>query len=192
MVKLLMIAYNGQMQIPKRKPGKYTDERPDPNLTEAEFNKLKSNLAELKLALPRAADEVKRLAAMGDFSENAAYQMAKGKLRGISQRILELEDQLKNAMIIKPIKGGKTVKLGSKVTVEEVSRHSLLNTKGWRDADIESAKEKTYLILGSAETNPQKGIISHNSPIGSALMGHRVGDKIKTPTGVEFTIIKIE
>lgn len=181
------------MQIPKRKPGKYTNERPDPNLTEAEFNKLKNKLAELKLNLPRAADEVRRLAEMGDFSENAAYQMAKGRLRGINQRILELEDQLKYAVIIKPAKGAKIIQLGHKVTIEATSRHSLLNTKGWRDADIESAKEKTYLILGSEETDPLKGVISQNSPLGSVLLGHKLGEVIKIPPkGVEWKIVKIE
>ena len=170
-----MIAYNGQMQVPKRKPGKYTNERPDPNLTLEEFNNLKDKLTKLKLSLPTVADEVRRLAAMGDFSENAAYQMAKGRLRGMSQRILELEDQLKNAVIIKPVKDARSVQLGSKVMVEA------------------NGKEKTYLILGSAETNPQKGIISHNSPIGSALMGRKAGEKVKIQsTGVEYKIVKIE
>lgn len=163
------------MQIPKRKPGKYTNERPDPNLTLEEFNKLKDKLSELKLSLPRAADEVKRLAAMGDFSENAAYQMAKGRLRGISQRILELEDQLKNAVIIKPVKNAGKVQLGSKVTVEA------------------GGKEKTFLILGSSETDPSKNIISHNSPIGSALMGRKLGEIVKIQsTGVEYKIVRIE
>lgn len=182
------------MQIPKRKPGKYTNERPDPNLTEAEFNKLKNKLAELKLNMPAASDEVRRLAEMGDFSENAAYQMAKGRLRGINQKILELEDQLKYAVIIKPTKGAKTVQLGHKVTIEATSRHSLLNTKGWRDVPTAvGTKEKTYLILGSEETDPLKGIISHNSPIGAALMGRKLGETIKIPPkGVEYKIIKIE
>lgn len=182
------------MQIPKRKPGKYTNERPDPNLTKTEFNKLKSKLTELKLSLPRAADEVRRLAEMGDFSENAAYQMAKGRLRGINQRILELEDQLKYAVIIKPAKDAQIVQIGHKVTIEEVSRHSLLNTKGWRDVPTAvGTKEKTYLILGSEETDPLKGVISQNSPLGSVLLGHKLGDIIKIPPkGVEWKIVRIE
>lgn len=164
------------MQIPKRKPGKFTHLKPDQNITEKKFEELQDELQKLKkFSLPRAADEVQTLAQMGDFSENAAYQMAKGKLRGISQRILELEDQLKYAVIIKPTKGAKTVQLGHKVTIEA------------------NGKQKTYLILGSEETNPLKGIISQNSPLGSVLLGRKLGDKIKIPPkGTGYKIVKIE
>lgn len=182
------------MQIPKRKPGKFARLKQDQNITEAKFGELGAELQRLKkLSLPKAAEEVATLAQMGDFSENAAYQMAKGRLRGIHSRILELEDQLKYAVIIKPVKDAQIVQIGHKVTIEATSRHSLLNTKGWRDADIESAKEKTYLILGSTETDPLKGIISQNSPLGAAIIGRKLGDTIKIPPkGVEYKIVSIE
>lgn len=181
------------MQVPKRKPGQFAHLKADQNITEEKFEELEAELHRLKkFSSPRAAEEVATLAQMGDFSENAAYQMAKGRLRGINQRILELEDQIKHAVIIKPVKNAQTVQVGHKVTLEEVSRHSLLNTKGWRDADIESAK-KTYLILGSAETDPLKGIISQNSPLGSALLGRKLGETIKIPPkGVEWKIVRID
>lgn len=166
------------MQTPIRKPGKYTHEKPDPHLTEAKFIELKNKLDRLKkISRPRAADEVRRLAEMGDFSDNAAYSMAKGRLRGINQRILDIEDHLKKAIIIKPQKDSDIVRLGSKVTVE---------------AD---GKQKTFLILGSAETDPDQGIISHNSPIGSALIGGREGETIRVAAKtkvMEYKIIKIE
>jgi len=145
-------------------------------MTEAKFNELQNKLAKLKISRPASANEVKRLAEMGDFSENTAYQIAKGRLRGLNQKILEIEDHLRRAIIIKPTKNAQTAQFGSEVTLE---------TQG---------RKKTYLILGSAETNPAKGIISNTSPIGAALMGRRVGDKIKINLAgkkIEYQIIKI-
>lgn len=166
------------MRTPIRKAGKYTHLKIDPHITKGKYDELKIKLEKLiKISRPRAAEEVKRLALMGDFSENAAYQIAKGKLRGINQRILDIENLLKRAEIIKPKKGENTVQIGSFVTIEN---------KG---------EEKIYQILGSTETNPLKGIISHNSPIGSALIGKKTGDiaKIKlTNKIVEYKITKIE
>lgn len=165
------------MRVPIRKPGKYTHLKPDPHLTEDKLSELKNKLARLKKSHPAAAAEVARLAEMGDFSENVAYQMAKGHLRGINQRILELEDYLNHAVIIKPLKNTETVQLGHRVTIET------------------AGQQKSYLILGSSETDPGKGIISHNSPIGSALMGRKVGDKVKIQRAnkeIECEIIKIE
>lgn len=165
------------MQTPIRKPGKYTHLKPDQYLTEAKFNELKNKLERLKFNRPRAAEEVKRLAEMGDFSENAAYQMAKARLRGLNQKILEIEDHLKRAVIIKPDKNSGLAQLGSQVTI------------------ISAGRKKTYLILGSSETNPQLGIISSHSPIGSALLGKKIGDQIKVKLAdkeIEYKIIKIE
>jgi transcription elongation factor GreA len=166
------------MQVPQRKSGKYTNLKSDPHITLVKFNELKSILEKLKkISRPRAIEESKRLAEMGDFSENAAYSIAKGRLRAINEQILELEDQLKNAQVIDQLKNKETVQLGNKVTIET------------------AGKQKTYLILGSSETNPTKGIISHNSPIGSALMGHKVGDKVKIQQinkVVECKIVSIE
>lgn len=165
------------MQTPKRKSGLYAHLKPDPNITQNKYNELKEKLAKLKRAHPNAVLEVKRLAEMGDFSDNAAYSIAKGRLRGINQRILGLEDHLKRAVIISPAKQTGVVGLSNLVTLETAGR------------------KKTYQILGSSETDPQAGIISHNSVLGSALMGRRVGEKVKIKTltrEIEYTIIKIE
>lgn len=165
------------MQLPFRKPGKYTHLKPDQNLTEAKYDDLKNKLERLKFNRPGAANEVKRLAEFGDFSENAEYQIAKGRLRGINQGILEIEDHLRRAVIIKPNKNSGVVQLGSSVTIET------------------AGQIKTYLILGSTEASPGRGIISSRSPIGSALIGKKIGDQIKiklTDKVVEYEIIKIE
>jgi len=169
--------YNESMRVPIRKGGKYTFSKPDPHLTAAKFDELKKNLEKLKASQMPAAAEMRRLAELGDLSENAGYQIAKGRLRGINQKILELEDHLNRAVTIKSGKNIETVGLGNIITVE-----------------INGA-QKTFQILGSSETDPTQGIISHNSPIGSALMGCRVGErveiKLKDKT-VECKVIKIE
>ncbi len=165
------------MRIPIRKPGKYTHLKPDQYITEEKYNELKNKLDRLKFNRPRLASEVKRLAEFGDFSENAEYQIAKGSLRGMNQKILEIEDHLRRAVIIKPVNNSGKIRLGCSATVEIDGR------------------ERTYLILGSAETNPGRGVISHNSPIGASLMGKKIGDKIKIKLAdkmVECKIIKIE
>ena len=165
------------MKLPIRKPGKYTHLKPGANITEEKFNELEKKLTKLRAIRPSLSKEVKRLAEMGDFSENTAYQIAKGRLRGMNQKILETEDHLRRAIIIKPSKNAETIQLGHEVTIEN------------------SGKQKTYLILGSAETNPRAGIISNKSPIGSALMGRKVGDKVKmTLAGkeIEYKIIRIK
>lgn len=165
------------MQTPYRKPGKYTNLKPDPLITKGKFDKLKKELEKLKQIKPAAAAETARLADLGDFSENAGYQFAKGRLRGINRRILELESQLDHAEIIETDTQTDTVALGHKVTVEV------------------NGKQKIFQILGSAETDPSAGIISQHSPLGSALVGCKVGDKVRVKSGereVEYKILKIE
>lgn len=165
------------MQTPNRKPGKDSQIKNDPLLTKAKFSELEKKLERLiHFSRPRAAEEVARMAQMGDFSENTGYQYAKGRLRGINSAILNIENQLKNAVIIEPQKQTDTVQVGHKVTVEC------------------NEKQKTYQILGSTETNPRAGIISHNSPLGAALVGRSVGDIIKIKLAdkeAEYKIIKI-
>jgi transcription elongation factor GreA len=164
------------MRVPIRKPGKYTHDKKDPHITQDRFNALKTDLERIKKVVqPRLRAEVERLALFGDFSENAEYQIAKGRLRGINRRIDEIEDLLKRAVIIRPKKGG-AVGLGSTITVES------------------SGKTRTYRILGSTETDPQRGIISHNSPIGSALMGKREGEEVTVRLAdkiVKYKIVEI-
>jgi transcription elongation GreA/GreB family factor len=161
------------MRLPIRQGGKYTFIKPDPYLTSAKAEELKKRLERLeKVAQPQAIKEVSRLAEMGDFSENAAYQMAKGKLRGINQEIIELREYLNQAIIIKPSQSGR-VELGSRVEV---------------DMD---GQTKSFLILGSEETNPSEGIISHHSPLGATLLGRQVGDEINLKLANRWLKIRI-
>ncbi len=165
------------MQVPIRKKETYIKPKPDPYLTEAKFQELQDKLEKLKThTRPRAAEEVKRLAEMGDFSENVGYQVAKGRLRGLNQKILEIEDHLKNAIIFRPNKNTQVVQLGHQVTIES------------------NGQQKIYTILGSSETDPTAGVISHNSPIGAALLGRQVGEIVTiklVDKEKKFKIIKI-
>ena len=145
-------------------------------MTEAKFAELQKKLEALKKKRPEAASEVTRLAELGDFSENVEYQLAKGRLRGINNRIMVLENQLNQAVIITRQKKG-VVELGSTVTIES------------------DGKEKTYQILGSSETDPGKGIISHNSTIGAALIDCKIGEIVKIKLAnkeIEYKIISIK
>jgi transcription elongation factor GreA len=166
------------MRVPYRKPTKFSDIKSDPLLTEEKFRELKNKLDRLiKISRPQAAAEVRRLAELGDFSENAEYQLAKGKLRSINHNILIINSHLTQAQIIKPQTQTSSSQLGHKVTVEF------------------GGKQKTYQILGSSETDPQKGIISYTSPVGEALLGHKIGDLVRIKLAgqeVEYKIIKIE
>jgi len=145
------------MQVPQRKPGKYSNLTADPHITQKKKNELEDELASLLKKRPKAASEVQRLSELGDFSENAEYQLAKGKLRGMNRRILVLEDHLNRAIVVQQSKSDQ-IQLGDTVTLTM------------------DGEDKTYTILGPSETDPSKNIISHLSPIGSALIGKRVDD----------------
>jgi transcription elongation factor GreA len=163
------------MRVPLRRNEKRPDPK-DPYLTPEKFTEMKEKLARLKETRPRLAAEVKRLAEMGDFSENAGYQLAKGRLRGLNQRILDLENHLKMAEIICANPNLKIIQIGSRVTLER------------------EGKQKIYIILGSTESDPVHNVISHLSPLGAALMGHRAGEKISLSLvnkQAEYMVVKI-
>lgn len=166
------------MRIPKRRSEKPHELDSDPVMTEAKFRDLQKKLERLKsVARPKAIVETKAMAELGDFSENFGYHVAKARLRGINDQILRLEHLLKNAVIVQNTSSSDIIEIGQTITIE--------NDRG----------QVTYTILGSAETNPHKGVISYSSPLGAALMGRRVGDVIKVRLAkgeVSYKVIKIE
>ncbi len=167
------------MQLHKLRNDESREQDGEPvHLTPAGIARLEKELANLKLRVPMLAGEAARTAAYGDRSDNAEYKQAKGALRFAHRRIFEIEQQLKRAVAIPsgPARDG-TIQLGSTVVLE-------LNKK-----------LKKYEIVGPAETDPTHGRISHQSPLGAALIGHMKGDvvKIKAGTGTEqeYRIIDI-
>lgn len=165
------------MQIPIRKSEqskKYTDNGEPIYLTASGIERLKATLENLeKKELPQAIKDMHQTAEMGDFSENAAYQEAKHRLRRINGRIMSVKDRLQRAQIIKHNKASGFIQIGSYVTLKMDSG------------------PKTYQILGPAETDPKRGRISYLSPLGSALMGHRVSEKIVFSSGGKQTAYEI-
>lgn len=113
----------------------------------------------------------------GDVTENAAYDDAKSEQARLEGHILELEQMLASA---KPIMKRATgeISLGSVVWL--------------RTAD---AREYHYTLVGAYEAKPSAGLLSNDSPVGKALLGHKVGDivVVSTPGGVkEYTILRLE
>jgi transcription elongation factor GreA len=116
---------------------------------------------------------------MGDLSENADYHKAKEDQGFLEGRIQELEFTLRNAIIVETNSSPKDlVAVGVRVTVQE--------------GDFEP---EVFQMVGVQEADPRTGKISHESPIGGALMDHRVGDTVEaeTPGGkIKLKILKIE
>jgi transcription elongation factor GreA len=166
------------MRVPIRKAGKYTYIKQDPFITPEKLVELKASLEKLKKEVhPQLASEVKRLALMGDFSENAAYQIAKGRLRGLNEKISKIEKQVASAQLIDTKSKADSIQIGSLITIES------------------NKNQKQYRILGSLETDPAKGVISYSSPLGQALIDKKLGDSVEIKLGdkaVIYKIIKIE
>lgn len=152
---------------------------PDIHLTAEGLAKVKAELEELKG--PRREELAARLRSaiqMGDLSENADYHKAKEDQAFLEGRIQELEFMARNAVVIEKSANNDVVSIGSRVTIQE-----------------EDYPAETYHLVGPAEADPRNGRISHESPIGSALMDRRVGDsvEVETPAGkTNFKILKIE
>ena len=149
-------------------------------LTDDGLKKLQEELETLKTTGRKdIAEKIKIARGYGDLSENSEYDEAKNEQAKIEARIVEIEAMLKNVEIITDVKGSaKTVMLGSKVKI----------------LDVEFEEEATYRIVGSAEADPAEGLISDESPVGKALLGHKVGDSVfaEAPAGeIEFKIIAI-
>ena len=149
------------MQVPIRKGTGPIAPSQDPKMTQDKYEELKKKLDFwLKTKRPQESAEVQRLALMGDFSENVGYQIAKGRLRSLNQRIIELEKLLNRAEIIENPTNSEFVVVGSKVKIQ--TKNSI----------------KIFTILGSSESDPSAGIISHVSPLGEALLNKRKGDVV--------------
>jgi transcription elongation factor GreA len=153
---------------------------PEPTYLTAEGEaKLQAELIELKG--PRRAELAKRLRSaiqMGDLSENADYHKAKEDQGFLEGRIQEIDYLLRNAVIIKKNTSRDIVSVGSHVTIQEGSFPS-----------------ETYHMVGAKEADPRHGRISNESPIGRALMEHKVGEVVEaeTPAGkIKLKILKIE
>lgn len=143
------------------------------HLTQDGKVELETELSELKNRRSEIAEKIANARDYGDLSENAEYDAAREEQAQLESRVAELEEILQNADIIKPAKSNGTIRVGSTV-------------------DLKNGKKVTYQIVGPVEADPLEGKISNESPIGSALMGKKVGDKvtIETPKGSVFYTVE--
>ncbi|MDE6583304.1 MAG: transcription elongation factor GreA, partial [Clostridia bacterium] len=112
----------------------------------------------------------------GDLSENSEYDAAKDEQAQIEAEISEMENILLNAEVIDKKKiNSDVVSIGCKVTIY----------------DEEFDEEVEYRISGSSESDPRNGVISNVSPVGSALIGHKVGETVTVHTPDGDTVYKI-
>ena len=149
-------------------------------LTPAGAERLRKELAQLTgPGRDALAKRLRSAIQQGDLSENADYTSAKEEQGFMEGRIQEIERILRNVVLIEESGQHRDqVDVGAHVTIQE-----------------DDFPTETYFMVGPQEANPRQGKISHESPIGRALLGHKVGDvvTVETPSGtLELKIIKIE
>ncbi len=147
-------------------------------ITKDGLEKLKAELKELKeVKIPEVAKRIQTARDNGDISENAEYEGAKEEQARVEGKIAELEEIIKNAKISDNNNSKGEIAVGSKVKVHI-------------DGD-----EEEFHIVGALEADPTNNKISHESPIGSALLGKKIGEKVEVeaPIGkVTYTILSVK
>ena len=142
------------------------------SLTAEGKKELEKELAELIASRPAIAERIATARAFGDLSENEEYSSARNEQKLAEGRILEIQEILKSAKVIR---GGKreSVVLGVTVSLD----------MGGRTVE--------YILVGPTEANPLEGKISNESPIGKAIFGHKAGDEVEF-NGKKVKIISIK
>ena len=146
-------------------------------LTKEKLEKLEDELEYLKTKKrPEMAEKIKIARSFGDLSENADYDEAKNEQGEVESRIMKIEDMIRNAKTIEVVENADVVGVGNTVSLYDEEF----------DEDVE------YKIVGTAESNPLEGYISNESPVGEAIMGHKVNDRVEveTPNGKMYFVIK--
>ncbi len=149
-------------------------------LTQAGLEELKAELKELRTTgRTDIAEKIKEAKSFGDLSENSEYDEAKSDQGKLEARIAEIEYMLQHVRIVdEDSLSTETVHVGSKVLIY----------------DTEFDENLEYQIVGFPQADPVKNKISDESPVGKALLGHKIGDVVEaeTPTGiVKFKILEI-
>lgn len=149
-------------------------------VTKSGLKDLKKELEDLeKVKRPQVLVRVSSAREMGDLSENSEYTTAREELSLIDGRVEELSDMLKKVEIIDEVMAARrtsSVQLGSKVTVQV------------------NGKKEHFELVGEWEADPHEKKISHESPLGRALLGKSVGEKIEVeaPSGkITYSVVEI-
>ncbi len=150
-------------------------------LTKEGYEELKEKLSVLKSGRSDIAEKLKVARSFGDLSENSEYDEAKSEQAKLEAEINDIEALLLRATIMDEENvNSEVVHLGSVVTIKGTAKGSV---------------EKTYTITGFAQADSTKGKISDESPVGKALLGHKVGDKVtvEAPRGVmTYKIVSLD
>ena len=128
------------------------------NLTPDGKKKLEDELAELIAQRPAIAERIATARAFGDLSENQEYSDARAEQKNVENRILEIQETLKNATLIRTPRKSDKITMGSTTVISM------------------GGKQYTYSLVGPVEANPLEGRISTESPIGKELLGRKVDD----------------
>ncbi|MEG1551410.1 MAG: transcription elongation factor GreA [Oscillospiraceae bacterium] len=145
-------------------------------LTAEGLKELQDELEELKtVGRKDAAEKIKVARSFGDLSENAEYDEAMSDQAKLEARINEIDNMLKNVKVFdEDSLGTEVVHIGSKVTISNAKK-----------------QKSEYKIVGFAQANPNEGKISDESPLGKALLGHKLGEKVQVDAPVGTLIFKI-
>ena len=150
-------------------------------LTYEGLRQLEEELHDLKVNQRKmVAQKIKEAREQGDLSENAEYDAAKDEQRDIEARIEEIDKILKNAeVVVEDEVDLGTINIGCKVKI----------------LDMEYNEELDYKLVGSTEANSLRGKISNESPLGSGLIGKKVGDVVTVEThagSMQYKILEIQ
>lgn len=147
-------------------------------LSQEGYDELVKELNELKTSGRKGvAERLKHAKELGDLSENSEYQEAREDQTRLEQHINQIEETLRQMVLIKKTSGSATVRIGSRVKVK-------------KNGDM-----VVFSIVGSHEAHPADGFISNESPLARALLGKKIGDavEVQTPKGpVTYLIVEIE
>ena len=158
-------------------------------LTTDGLKKLEQKLEHLKsVRRQEVAERIKQAIEFGDISENAEYEDAKNEQAFIEGELKSLEKMLRSAKLIETCDANsETVGLGCTVTLKEV--------KEGKTRAANNGREMIYTIVGSAEADPGEARISNESPVGSAVLGQKVGQivEVVAPAGrMKFKVVNIQ
>lgn len=132
-------------------------------VTEEGLKNLKEELDRLiKVDRVEYIEDLKAARAQGDLSENADYDAARDRQAQVEARINQLEYMIQNAEVISESRSSKYVRLGSKVTIEELDTKEVM----------------TYTIVGSVESDPLNGKLSNMTPLAIAILDKKIGSTV--------------
>ena len=148
-------------------------------MTPTGYHEIEEEIEELKKQRPAKIEQLKAARALGDLSENTEYSTAKRELRHLESRIRYLNKQQQYAEIVKP-NDSQTVDLGTTVTLQ------------FEDDD----ETVDYIIVGKQEADLKKQKVSFDSPLGQAVLHHKVGETVtvqapQSTYGVKILAVKL-